>query len=98
MNHLVQGILCFYLIMSLIAFISYGRDKRLAKAHAWRIPEKVLLSLSFLGGAAGALTAMQVFRHKTRHWYFHAVGWLGLLWQTALPVYLILTEKGVISR
>lgn len=95
MNHLTLGILCFFLIMSLIAYFCYGRDKALAKAHQWRIPEKVLLSLSFFGGAAGALIAMQVFRHKTKHWYFHAVGWLGLLWQAGLLICLIFTEQGV---
>lgn len=87
---LLRGLLCFYLIMSLIAYICYGRDKRLAKQRKWRIPEKVLLSVSFFGGAAGALAAMQVFRHKTKHWYFHAVGWLGLAWQIGLAAYLLL--------
>lgn len=91
MTLLTEGLICFYLIMSLIAYICYGRDKRLAKAHKWRIPEKVLLALSFFGGAVGALAAMQVFRHKTKHWYFHAVGIAGLLWQAGLLVYLLYT-------
>ena len=96
MKLLLLGLICFYLMMSLIAYIAYGRDKMLAKKHRWRIPEKVLLSLSFFGGAAGALIAMQVFHHKTKHWYFYAVGWLGLLWQAALPVLLFLFHKGVL--
>lgn len=95
MSWLVQGLICFYLIMSLIAYICYGRDKRLAKEKAWRIPEKVLLSLSFFGGAAGALLAMQIFRHKTKHWYFHAVGILGLLWQAGLLAFLFIKTGGI---
>ena len=91
MTLLTEGVICFFLIMSLIAYICYGRDKSLAKAHKWRIPEKVLLSLSFFGGAVGALTAMQVFRHKTRHWYFHVIGLAGLAWQAGLLIYLICT-------
>ena len=82
--------LLYLMLMSIIAYIAYGRDKRLAKEKKWRISEKTLLSLSFLGGAAGALAAMHLFRHKTRHWYFYAVGIAGLLWQAGLLVYLIL--------
>ena len=82
--------LLYLMLMSIIAYIAYGRDKRLAREKKWRISEKVLLSLSFFGGAAGALAAMQLFRHKTKHWYFYAVGIAGLLWQAGLLVWLIL--------
>ncbi len=95
MSWIVQGLICYYLIMSLIAYIFYGRDKRLAREKAWRIPEKVLLSLSLFGGAAGALLGMQVFRHKTKHWYFYAVGLLGLLWQAVLLVFLFIKTGGI---
>ena len=57
-------------ILSLLAFILYGADKHKAKRGLWRIPEKTLLLASFLGGALGGLAAMQIFRHKTKHWYF----------------------------
>ena len=59
--------------LSAAAFIAYGADKSKARRGAWRIPEKVLLGLSFFGGAAGGLCGMLLFRHKTRHWYFWAV-------------------------
>ena len=39
--------------LSAAAFIAYGADKSKARRGAWRIPEKVLLGLSFFGGAAG---------------------------------------------
>lgn len=73
----------YFLAMSIAAFICYRRDKRLARKQKWRTPEKLLLSLGFFGGAAGALAGMQMFRHKTKHWYFWAVNVLGLLWQAA---------------
>ncbi|HIZ09381.1 MAG TPA: DUF1294 domain-containing protein [Candidatus Borkfalkia avicola] len=76
--------------LSLAAFIAYGADKSKARRGAWRIPEKVLLGLSFFGGAAGGLCGMLLFRHKTRHWYFWAVNVLGLLWQTAAAVCICL--------
>ncbi len=73
----------FLAAVSLAAFILYGADKSKARRGAWRIPEKVLLSLSFFGGAAGGLLGMVLFRHKTRHWYFWAVNFVGLAWQLA---------------
>ncbi len=75
-------------VMSLIAFILYGVDKSRAKKGKWRIRESVLLGVGFLGGAVGALLAMKLFRHKTKHWYFTAVNVLGLIVQAALFVFL----------
>ena len=79
-----------YLIaMSLIAYILYAADKRRAKRDAWRIRERTLLLFGFLGGAIGALAAMEMLRHKTKHTQFWIVNLLGLLWQAALSIYLI---------
>ena len=78
-------------VMSIVAFILYGVDKRKAKREAWRIPEAVLLGWGFFGGAVGALCAMKVFRHKTKHWYFWAVNILGLVLHiTAVVAILVL--------
>ena len=74
--------------LSLLAFILYGADKQKARKGLWRISEKALLLTSFLGGALCGLLAMQLFRHKTRHWYFYAVNLLGLAWQVGLLFYL----------
>ena len=86
----------FIFIMSLIAFILYGVDKRKAKKELWRIPEAVLLNFGFFGGAIGALLGMKMFRHKTKHWYFWFFNYFGLLWQVALPVLYLLYHFGVI--
>lgn len=77
-------------VISFIALIAYGMDKRKAKKGAWRTKESVLLGLGFCGGAPGALIGMQVFRHKTKHWYFWVVNILGLAWQSALVAFLFL--------
>ena len=74
------------LVISLIAFALYGADKSKAKRGAWRIPEATLLGFGFFGGAVGALLGMRLFRHKTKHWYFWVVNFLGLAWQIALPI------------
>ena len=65
--------------VSVAAFFIYFLDKCLAKAGAWRVPEKVLLSLSVLFGGVGGLASMLLFRHKTKHWYFYLANILGIL-------------------
>lgn len=76
-------------LVSLVAFLLYGLDKRRARRGAWRIKESVLLSFGFFGGAIGALLGMRTFRHKTRHLRFYFVNVLGLLWQVSFFVYLL---------
>ena len=88
----IKMLLLAYAFVSLIVFILYGADKSKARRRAWRIPERVLLGFSFFGGAVGGLLGMNLFRHKTKHWYFWAVNFLGLAAQItlALAVYLLL--------
>ena len=78
----------YLVLLSLITFFFYAADKRKAKKGSWRVPEKVLLLMSFLGGAYGGYTAMLTLRHKTKgeHWYFTFVNVLGLLIHTALII------------
>ncbi len=71
--------LIYLLLINPVTFVLYGIDKRRAKRNAWRIPEKVLLGSSLLGGAVGGLLAMQLLRHKTKHWYFYFTNVLGIL-------------------
>ena len=75
-------------VVSLITYCLYASDKKRAKKGQWRIAEKTLLGFSFLGGAIGGCLAMQSLRHKTKHWYFHVVNLLGLIWQVSLLIYL----------
>ena len=88
----LQAYSIFLAVMSGLALILYVTDKIKAIKMAWRIPEKVLLTFSFFGGAAGGLMAMQTVRHKTRHWYFTALNVLGLIWQSALLLYIFVTR------
>ncbi len=78
----------YLVLLSLITFIAYHNDKKKAEKGKWRTKEKVLLLLSFFGGAYGGYPAMLIFRHKTKgeHWYFTAVNLLGLAIHTALLV------------
>ena len=88
---LLKVFIAALVVGSLISFILYGVDKAKAKKKAWRIPEKVLLLWGFLCGSVGALAAMQLFRHKTKHFYFYFVNVLGLLWQAA-AIYFLATN------
>lgn len=63
----IKVLLIYYICLNLVTFFLYGLDKRKAKQRQWRISERVLLWLGALGGVAGALAGMQVFRHKTKH-------------------------------
>ena len=85
----------YLVLLSLITFIAYGVDKKKAKSGKWRTKEKILLLLSFLGGAFGGYPAMLIFRHKTNgeHWYFTAVNWLGLAVHITLMILLIFVFK-----
>lgn len=60
----------YLLIMNFIGFFSMGLDKHKARKKLWRIPEKTLFLIAFLGGSLGSILGMQVFRHKTRHTSF----------------------------
>lgn len=64
----MQKFLLIYLILiNLITFIVYFEDKRRAKQRGFRISELTLIMLALVGGSLGALLAVLLLRHKTRH-------------------------------
>lgn len=67
MTFLIVG---YLLIINLAGLYSMWLDKKKAIRHEWRIPEATLFLIAFLGGSLGSVIGMQLFRHKTRHWYF----------------------------
>ena len=77
-------------VLSLVSFVLYGADKRRARRGDRRIPDTTLLRFGVFFGAAGAVLGMNVFRHKTRHWYFWAVNVTALLGQAFLLAWLYL--------
>lgn len=62
----LQLLLIWLGVLSVLAFALYGWDKAMAKLHRRRVPESALLGCALLGGAAGALLGMALFRHKIR--------------------------------
>ena len=63
----MKYLIVYLIIISIITLFAYGIDKLKAKRGSWRTPEAVLLLLALIGGVAGALTGMLLFRHKTKH-------------------------------
>jgi uncharacterized membrane protein YsdA (DUF1294 family) len=45
-------------------------DKQRARKQAWRIPERILMTVAAIGGSLGTLIGMHLFRHKTKHLKF----------------------------
>ncbi len=76
-------------VYNLIVFCVYGYDKRCAIKDKWRVPEKVLIGLAFLGGSVGAYLGMSIFRHKTKHTKFTVLVPLALLIHMVIAVWLI---------
>ena len=65
--------------INLIVFALYGVDKRRAIRGAWRIPERTLLTGTWLLGGVGAWVAMRAFRHKTKHTAFRVSASIGAI-------------------
>lgn len=63
-------IVIYLLAINIIGFAMMGIDKSRARKRAWRIPEAHLFIVAIVGGSIGSIIGMQIFRHKTRHWYF----------------------------
>lgn len=53
------------LLITFVTFLGYGWDKFQARRGGWRVPERTLHALVFMGGTIGALIGSRVFRHKT---------------------------------
>ena len=85
-----------WLVINLITFVLYGVDKRRAKQGAWRIPEKTLLTGTWLLGGVGAFLAMRMFRHKTKHIAFQVSAPVGAVLSIAVMAFATCRLLGLI--
>lgn len=90
---MMAGLILWILVMSVLAFVCYGVDKKRAVKHAWRIRESTLLMLAFAGGAPGAYLGMKVFHHKTKHLKFRILVPLALILWIVIAVMTYETIK-----
>ena len=64
----IQTILiAYFILINLMGFSLMGIDKRKARQEKWRVQEKTLWTVAWIGGALGNWLGMSYFRHKTKH-------------------------------
>ena len=63
----MDPVLLYLILINAVGFLLMRLDKKKAQQKKWRIPEAVLMGVAFIGGSAGSLLGMYVFRHKTLH-------------------------------
>ncbi|WP_085833119.1 DUF1294 domain-containing protein [Clostridium merdae] len=63
----IVGIVLYLGVMNLIAAVVTVYDKKQARTHGRRVPEKNLFTLAILGGTPSMLVTMHIIRHKTQH-------------------------------
>lgn len=66
----ITFLIIYFIVINIVGFALMGIDKRKAIKRNFRIPEATLFTTAIIGGSIGSILGMQVFRHKTRHWYF----------------------------
>ena len=74
-----QGFALFLMIWNLVVFLVYGLDKGKARKGSYRISEKTLLMMTYVGGGLGAWAGGSHFRHKTQKKYFQLAWAVGVL-------------------
>lgn len=62
-------------LISLLAFALVRGDKKRAQQDAWRIPERVLHGVEWLGGWPGSLLAQRLYRHKVSKPSYQVMFW-----------------------
>ena len=88
MKYIISLPFAYLLVVNVFSFVLYALDKRRAKKHMYRYPENLLIFAAAIGGSAGALCAMLLFRHKTKHKKFTITVPLLLVFQAA-AVYIL---------
>ena len=68
-------VVAYFLSINLTTFCVYGYDKKIALSSWVRVPEKLLHTLSLVGGSPAALIAQRLFRHKTIKSSFQTIYW-----------------------
>lgn len=82
----------YIILVNCISFILYYIDKKNAIKHKYRIPEKVLILFSIIGGSFGCTLGMNILHHKTKHTKFIIINYLFL----GILVYCLLRESTIL--
>ncbi|WP_229263836.1 DUF1294 domain-containing protein [Cohnella cholangitidis] len=77
----------YYVVVNVVTMYLMAHDKSQAKKHGRRVPERTLFLWAAIGGAVGAIVAMRIWRHKTKHASF-VIGMPVILVAQALFIFL----------
>lgn len=77
-------------VISMISAVVTLYDKAASKSRKWRVPEKILMLLGFVGGATAMYVVMQLIRHKTKHKKFMIGLPVFIVIHLALTVYIVM--------
>lgn len=92
MNNLFWGVIIFFALTNLIAFLIMLVDKSKSRINgAERISEGLMFFMATVFGSLGVYAGMFAFRHKTRKWYF-LIGIPLLVIENLAFLYLIFTN------
>lgn len=86
----LQNILIYLLTVNILGFLVMFIDKRKAERGKWRIPEKTLFVIAFIGGSIGTIAGMYTFRHKTQKLKFTLGFPAILIIQIIIAIYIII--------
>lgn len=63
---MVLPVIIYLVVINAVGFVAFGWDKYCAESGMYRLPERTLLLIAAIGGAAGSIAGQRLFRHKTR--------------------------------
>ena len=79
----------WYVVLGVITYGMYAKDKAAAQSGDWRTPESTLHVLSALGGWVGALLAQTYLRHKSQKPEFRVTYYLTVVVNMAGLLFLL---------
>ena len=84
-------VLVLYLMLSLVTFLLYWRDKIKSKSDQWRTPENTLHLFSLIGGWPGALIAQRTLHHKSRKKSFQTIYFITMVLNVSVFLFYCLS-------
>lgn len=89
--HFIPNVALYLTSVSFLCFIFFAWDKYCAIKNRWRVPERNLLMLAFIGGTPGAFLAQILLRHKTKKQPFKGTLQIIALFQIAVIILFVFT-------